>query len=139
MSKRLTERDLETLDDLAGACDNLAKYGRDGAAPLDFGGSNGSHHGKTATKLADHGLAEHRKRGYAWGVSPSRGYRGSKVYRPTAAGREVRDAWRKLRSGKVLVSEGTTIRYGRPIPKTGYRDLTDDERHQLRRDCRLEV
>lgn len=85
---KITERDLETLCELIAAFDNAAKYGRIGVAPLDFGGSNGSHHGATATKLVSRGLVEHKKRGWEWGQAPT-AIRGSKLYRPTPAGREV--------------------------------------------------
>lgn len=92
--KPLTERDMETLNELAFAYDQALKRGFDGVAPLDFGGSNGSHHGATATKLVRRGLVEHRKRGWQWGQAPT-AFRGSKVYRPTPAGREAVLAWRK--------------------------------------------
>lgn len=97
--RALTVRDMETLGELIVACNGRQKFGMDGAAPLDFGGSNGSHHGATATKLVRHGLAEHKKRGYDWGQAPGPGcgYRGSKVYRPTSAGREAFAAWWQAR------------------------------------------
>lgn len=85
---------METLIELIHAYDQFLKWGRDGVAPLHFGGSNGSHHGATATKLARLGMAEHRKRGWAWGEAPT-AFRGSKVYRPTTAGREAALAWRE--------------------------------------------
>lgn len=101
---KLTDRDLETLGELIFAYDqHLKRMGGgdtavglryDGVAPLDFGGSNGSHHGATATKLARLGMAEHRKRGWDWGQAPT-AFRGSKVYRPTTAGREAYQAWRE--------------------------------------------
>jgi hypothetical protein len=89
---------METLGELIAAADSYIKRGENGErgfAPIDFGGSNGSHHGATATKLAARGLVDQKKRGYSWGSSPARWYRGSKVYRPTLAGREAHDAWRK--------------------------------------------
>lgn len=100
---------METLGELIAcqdsACDYEKRCGRDparglerGFAPLNFGGSNGSHHGATATKLAKRGLVEQRKRGYEWGGVPKgKGgwYRGSKVYRPTQAGRELFEVWRQ--------------------------------------------
>lgn len=99
----LTKRDMETLGELI-ACQNswrklCEREGKGengdqrGFAPLDFGGGNGSHHGATATKLVARGLVEHKKRGYEWGQAPSRRYRGSKVYRPTSAGREAFEIW----------------------------------------------
>lgn len=99
----LTARDMETLGELIGAQNSwramCARHGTHenladerGFAPLDFGGSNGSHHGATATKLAGRGLAQERKRGHAWGYAPKRS-RGSKVYRPTQAGREAFEIW----------------------------------------------
>lgn len=109
----LTERDMETLGELIAAQDSARKrfirMGRSeadanaaepGFAPLDFGGSNGSHHGATATKLVARGLVEHKKRGYEWGKAPKRGHRGSKMYRPTQAGREAYEAyWQEKRAG----------------------------------------
>lgn len=93
----LTRRDFETLGDIIYAFDQHAKYTRDvdqlGVKPLDFGGSNGSHHSVTATKLVRRGMIEHRKSGYPWGKSPKRGYRGSKYYRPTDAGRIAYGIW----------------------------------------------
>lgn len=92
----LTERDMETLGELIAAADSHARrYPSSdfyGCAPIDFGGSNGSHHGATATKLAKRGLVEQRKRGLEWGEAPKR-FRGSKVYRPTAAGRNAYWIW----------------------------------------------
>jgi hypothetical protein len=92
----LTDRDMETLGELIACQDSAARHGWDvnrGWAPLDFGGSNGSHHGATATKLVARGLAEHKKRGYEWGQAPRRNYRGSKLYRPTTEGRELFAVW----------------------------------------------
>lgn len=97
----LTDRDYETLGDIISAVDQRAKhYGGDpkhvGVRPLDFGGSNGSHHSVTATKLVNHGMAEHRKGYGEWGKSSTR-YRGSKQYRPTDAGRLAFETWREAR------------------------------------------
>jgi hypothetical protein len=95
--KPLTDRDMETLGELIAGYDNLAKFGRDGVAPLDFGGGNGSHHGATATKLAKRGLADHRQRGAPWGDTRTTGARGSKVYKPTEAGRKAFEEWWEAR------------------------------------------
>lgn len=95
----LSEIDIERLCDLIDGYDHRAKFGWetgidgrlfDGVAPIDCGGSNSSDHSYRFTKLTKLGLAEHRKRGFPWGRAPSRGYRGSKVYRPTELGRAVR-------------------------------------------------
>lgn len=50
----MTDRDLETLNELEAANKNLADVGfRNGwARPMDCGGFNGSHHSKTLQKLA---------------------------------------------------------------------------------------
>jgi hypothetical protein len=94
----LTDRDMETLGALI-YCDDARKargWNTDhGSAPIDFGGSNGSHHGATATKLVGRGLAEHKKRGLPWGEIKGRWQweRGSKVYRATEAGRAAYAAW----------------------------------------------
>jgi hypothetical protein len=88
---KISERDLATLRDLVFAYDSNKKFGFEGVAPLDFGGSNGSHHGATATKLVRLGLVEHKKRGWEWGQAPT-AIRGSKLYRPTTAGRTAADA-----------------------------------------------
>jgi hypothetical protein len=96
--KPLTDRDWEVLETLvymryeSGA----KQFHEGGSAPLDFGGSNGSHHGKTALKLTKHGYVEAKKRGAAnWGDLKTRGARGSNVYRATPAGREAILAHRK--------------------------------------------
>lgn len=97
----LSDRDMETFGELIACQDNHLKRGYSvdrGFAPLDFGGSNGSHHGATATKLAGRGLVEQKKRGWNWGETKGRWHeRGSKAYRPTQAGR---DAYAKWREGK---------------------------------------
>lgn len=103
----LTDRDYETLGDIISAVDQRAKYYQQsnpthsdfshiGVKPLDFGGSNGSHHSVTASKLVNHGMAEHRKNYGDWGKSSTH-YRGSKQYRPTDAGRLAFAAWREAK------------------------------------------
>ena len=93
-----TERDLEVLHDLVGACgqDCRHTHRREGATPLDCGGTNGSDHSYRLTKLVRLGLAEHKKLGCAWGEAPTR-WRGSKVYRPTEEGRLRNIAWREAK------------------------------------------
>lgn len=101
-----TDRDMETLGDLISGCDSHDKiFNMTGAglAPLDFGGGNGSHHGATATKLVRYGYVEHKKRGYEWGQAPRRGYRGSKLYRPTGAGRLAFAGWAASRKPKDFI------------------------------------
>ncbi len=99
IAARLTEIDAERLADLVAAYDTLVTmtfFGDQdlyGVAPIDCGGTNGSDHSYRLTKLARMGLADHRKRGYDWGKAPTRGYRGSKIYRPTALGRAVLTAY----------------------------------------------
>lgn len=82
---KITERDVEVLKELEAHERSMKKMGVGGeklwARPLDCGGTNGSHHSQTLSKLARHGLAEQKKRG---GFS-----RGSKVYRITSKGREI--------------------------------------------------
>lgn len=144
--KPLTDRDLDVLDDLIGGYDNHVRVmgdewiekDRDGIAPLDFGGSNGSHHGKTATKLVKHGFVEHRKRGAPWGDNRSTGYRGSKVYRPTEAGRAAISAWKTLKKGSVIGSGGLVRKFGHMVPST-QRPLTGAEKTELRLKCHLEM
>ena len=65
--------------------------------PMDVGGSNGSHHSYTLTKLVRLGLADHRKAGCDWGVAPTR-YRGSKAYRPSDLGLKVWDRMKERNS-----------------------------------------
>jgi hypothetical protein len=138
----LTERDLEVLETLvymryeSGARD---LYEGD-TAPLDFGGSNRSHHGKTASKLVDHGFVEHRRLGMSEWHQENRhfgrgGNRGSKVYRATETGREAIMAHRKLKQG--FTSAGTERKWGHTIPAT--RRLTDAEKYELRLKCHLEM
>jgi len=97
----VTERDMETLNELVGCQESaLKRMDRDyalsiGFAPLEFGGSNGSHHGKTALKLAKLGLVDAKKRGKEWGDLTTRDARGSNVYRPTPAGVEAVQKWRE--------------------------------------------
>lgn len=81
--------DLERLGDLIFGFDQVVRAGRDpesGVAPIDCGGSNGSDHSYRFSRLVKMGFAEHRKRGMEWGKAPTR-WRGSKMYRPTEAGR----------------------------------------------------
>jgi hypothetical protein len=90
--KPLTDRDWEVLETLVYMrYESRAKqHYEGGSAPLDFGGSNGSHHGKTALKLAKRGLVEAKKRGAAnWGDLKTRDARGSNIYRATPAGRDA--------------------------------------------------
>jgi hypothetical protein len=100
--KPLTERDWEVLETLVYMRfeSTSKRFYENGTAPLDFGGSNGSHHGKTASKLVDHGYVEHRRRGMAEWCQENRsfgrgGNRGSKLYRATDAGRDAILAHRK--------------------------------------------
>lgn len=101
----LTERDFETLGEIISAVDQHAKYFSHpeniGVKPLDFGGSNGSHHSLTATKLVKHGMAEHKKSGRQWGEAPTR-WRGAKYYRPTDEGRAAYAAWAAKRIDDAL-------------------------------------
>jgi hypothetical protein len=94
---KLTARDIEVLNELVGAYDQIERAVGwhpkmsgdgvwDGVAPLDCGGSNGSDHSYRLTKLCKLGLAEARKGASEWGQFSTR-YKGSKKYRPTAAGR----------------------------------------------------
>lgn len=102
----LTDRDFETLGEMISAWLGASRYHSPpeyvGVAPIDFGGSNGSHHSLTATKLVKHGMAEHRKRGQHWGQASTR-FRGSKQYRPTEAGRKAFADW-KAAKASVSVS-----------------------------------
>lgn len=73
---KLTQRQIEVLKRLAAIKDNRYTNSRDltsevfapevrgyWAAPMDFGGTNGSHHSATATQLAKLGLVERYKNG----------------------------------------------------------------------------
>jgi hypothetical protein len=136
----LTERDLELLNELVGMRfeSRTKDYYEGGVAPIDFGGSNGSHHGKTDTKLAAHGFVDQRMRGHPWGDLRTTGARGSKVYRASEAGRDAIYAWRALREGKMLKSK-TVRKYGHNIPSAEYQPLTDDDRRELRLKCHLDM
>ena len=79
---KLSERDFETLGEMAAANRSLEKHGwgysKDGhAKPLDFGGSDGSHHSNTAQKLVRMGLAEKKwcggyyRKTWAYKVTPA--------------------------------------------------------------------
>lgn len=59
----ITERDLETLNELEAAnADHERRGFRKGwARPMDCGGSNGSHHHKTLQKLVRMGFAEENR------------------------------------------------------------------------------
>ena len=94
-SEILTDDEREVLTDLRWLADTYADDDA-GFAPLRFGGSNGSHHGATATKLAKRGLVKRRYRGYGWGEPKRLRHRGSCLYAITDAGREaLRQAARK--------------------------------------------
>lgn len=142
----LTERDLETLNELWACTESLLNRPMDrryalsvGFAPLEFGGSNGSHHTKTVLKLVKHGFTDARKRGKDWGDTTTRDARGSNVYRATPAGRDAIAAWRTLKDGRKLVSASTKQKWGHSIPTSAYRPLTDAEIAELRRACHLEM
>jgi hypothetical protein len=92
-----TDRDMETLGEIIGATDSRYRNRGDGVSPMEFGGSNGSHHGATATKLTRYGYVEHRQRGKDWGDVTTRDARGSKVYRATEAGRAAFAEWWEAR------------------------------------------
>lgn len=66
-----------------------ARTGRQGTRawlrPMDFGGHNNSHHGRTATRMVAKGWVQREKR---W-ISLSRGPRGSFHYRITASGAQA--------------------------------------------------
>ena len=140
--KPLTERDLEVLAELVYMRyeSSNKRFYEAGTAPLDFGGSNGSHHGKTATKLAEHGLVEHRFRGLDWGQKGRPGgARGSKLYRATPAGREAISAWTKLKEGKMLKPAGSKVKFRHLVPTSSWQPLNDEERKLLRQKCHLEM
>lgn len=83
--KPLTERDLETLNELEGATDSNAKWGRSWSRVMDCGGSNGSHHGGTLMKLHARGFCDQHSYGHL---------RKTRLYRINAAGRGLLIAWR---------------------------------------------
>ena len=77
LSRPLTETQFEVL------CQFGAETGW--LRPMDLGGRNGSNHSGVLAALERRGLVESRQR------SGAPGYRGSKVYRLTAAGRTELD------------------------------------------------
>jgi hypothetical protein len=135
--KPLTERDIEVLETLVYMRyeSGSKRFYEHGTAPLDFGGSNGSHHGKTATKLVAHGFVEQKQRGHDWGDVLTNNARGSKLYRATDAGRTAILAHRALKNG--YTSGGMKRKWGSTIPTT--RNLTDAEKRELRLKCHLEM
>lgn len=74
----MNEQDVEVLREL-----------RDGEwlRPMDVGGSDGSHHSRTLSRLVGRGLAERQKRNTITNVLRN-GRRGSYVYRITDAGKQ---------------------------------------------------
>ena len=86
MTKIPTELETEVLSEL----DFLRRYDPEraerGVAPMQFGGSNGSHHGGTATRMVAKGWVDRRYRGYDWGEPMRFRARGSCAYRITPAG-----------------------------------------------------
>lgn len=89
----LTARDIERLGDLIAGYDQARKYDGNerGVAPIDCGGMDGTDHSYRFSKLAKLGLAEQRYRGLGWNERPRKSaiMRGSKLYRPTEAGRSA--------------------------------------------------
>lgn len=85
--KALKDRDFETLAEIEQANISHSTIGhrRGWAKPMDFGGSNGSHHSATATKLARHGLVEVESPSVKH-AGRSKYWRAGKLYRITAAG-----------------------------------------------------
>jgi|SRR4029077_12671412 len=76
----LTERDLEVLSGLA--CARICFPKSSGwLTPMCFGGRDGSHHSRTASRLVRLGFVESKPRG---GQT-----RGSKLYRITASGKSA--------------------------------------------------
>lgn len=65
----LTRRDIETLRELEAATTSLMRnpmrksHEEGWAMPMDCGGSNGSHHSYTLSKLAKRGLCDRKKFG----------------------------------------------------------------------------
>src|SRR5262245_44466897 len=78
----LTKRDIEVLRELEAANRSPEGLGhRDGwAAPMDCGGSNGSHHGETLRKLYARGLTDRK----SW-----TGQRRTNWYKINDAGRQA--------------------------------------------------
>ena len=81
MRRPLTERDYELLRELE-AYERSEYRDPRGAAPIDLGGYNGSHHSGTLNKLARHGLIMRR-------YPPRPGHRGSQRYKLTEEGRRI--------------------------------------------------
>ena len=82
-TRNLTGRDIETLDALRAATDNyfaLDNHKEGWVMPMDCGGTNGSHHSYTLSKLAKRGLCDRKKYG-------GRREKGSCRYRINDAGR----------------------------------------------------
>lgn len=110
--KLLTERDLDTLNELRAASDSYIEVyeghktpnGDDSARargwvmPMDCGGSNGSHHSYTLHKLAKRGLCDRRKYG-------GQREKGSCRYRINDAGRALLESQKAERRPK---QEGET-------------------------------
>lgn len=137
--KPLTDRDLEMLGEMVYSFFESTGPSRgQGMSPMEFGGSNGSHHGKTATKLVKHGFVEHCMRGHDWGDVTTRDARGSKVYRPTEAGRDAWQVYLALKKGSKIGDGGLVRKFGHMVPST-QRPLTDAEKAELRRKCHLDV
>jgi hypothetical protein len=103
----LTDRDFQVLNELESV--NRPRYSshpRAWASPLDCGGSNGSHHSASLTKLVRHSLVELRGSGGRPNVigdaivpEPrlSKRAKGSRAFRITDAGVEALVEWRKTR------------------------------------------
>lgn len=142
MLRPLTERDIEVLNELVAAQDEVMNrmdraYARTvGFCPREFGGRDGSDHGKIATKLVGHGFVEQKPRWRNWG-DPLNG--GPKVYRPTRAGRDALAAFRTLKRGEMLKPAGNRSKFGHSVPTSSYQPLTDEDRKSLRLKCHLEV
>lgn len=82
--KPLTDRDLETLDGFMQVSADRLKHGAsEWMMPLDCGGSNGSHHSYTLSKLARRGYARMKKYG-----GPR--HKGSCRYAPVIADEDMR-------------------------------------------------
>jgi len=99
--KHLTLNQMEVLE-------GLWNEPATGVAPMDFGGSNGSHHGATATRMCawPEPLVERRFRGGEWGGKKVYAARGSCVYRLTPLGvrviEELRPGWAARRKPEAV-------------------------------------
>lgn len=126
MTVKLTQRDLETLNEIVPACSDEPNVW---CRPMDVGGGNGSHHSATLMKLYRAGLVDAKQRGSSdedMRIEVRYAARGSRVYRANAAGIARIEMWRGPRRTRAEQSALISANIARAEARRGERGQADD-------------